>query len=240
MNSLSQVIRAALVTLLATGAPLSLTYLLAEVSWNGVFGAGAPGRLVYLTYPEMHTVCLMGWVYFALIGAMFPAWLFDVTRRIGQQRYLPLPFSPARAALAFFVPLQQIGLPYYVVRSLRFRVEQRLSESVMVQAWWISWLLMFSGAIRIVFVNHDFEQFWLYGCATVFCIFSLLVIFGIERALEQLKEQAGKLSQESISASLSTDLLQQSTSHLVPGYDDAGEVVYVSADVTVLNSSCNE
>lgn len=183
MNASSQMIRTALVTLLSTGAPLSLLYMLAAVSWFNIFGSGAPGRLVHLPYPVMSTVCLLGWVYFAFIAAVFPCWLYDVTKRIAARRYLPLPFSATRAAMVFFIPVQQIGLPFYVVNSLRFRAQQRLSGGLIVRAWWLSWLFMFSGAVRTLFVNNDPETVWVYGGATIFCILSLMVVFVIEHAL---------------------------------------------------------
>jgi hypothetical protein len=205
MNSVSQFTRTGLATLLMTGAPLSLLYVLDVVYWRSLFGPSAPGALLILPYPVYSTVCLLGWVHLFMIAGFFPAWLFDLSKRITSQRYLPLPFTPAKAAMVFFIPVQQVGLPYFVMNSLRFRAQQRGTSSTLLKLWWASWLLMFTGAARIVFVNGDLEQLWLYGSATLFCALSLLVMFVLETSLKITPRHVDKLQAVPVGAEPAID-----------------------------------
>lgn len=193
MNSISQFTRTALATLLMTGAPLSLVYVLAVVYWRALLGPSAPGALLNLPYPVYSTVCLLGWVHFFMIAGFFPAWLFDISKRVTSKCYLPLPFTPAKAAMAFFIPVQQVCLPYYVMNSLCFRAQQRGTSNNLLRFWWASWLLMFTGAMRILFVAGDLEQFWLYGSATLFCVLSLFVMFVLESSLQDKSRHVDSL-----------------------------------------------
>lgn len=185
MRSSSLVIRSALATLLVTGAPLSLLYLLDVVYWGSIISGLPNATLIQLPYPVYHTVCLLGWVYFALIAAFFPLWLLDITGRAAATNR-QLPFAPLRAASAFFVPVQQITLPFFILRSLEFRANACVRPSLALKAWWATWLLMFSGAVRILLVNSSLEQLWLYGGATLFCVSSLLLIVRVEHGFTRL------------------------------------------------------
>lgn len=190
----SRAIRTTLISLLCVAAPLSLYYMLGVVWWNQVFGiAGRPVMVFSLHGPLHSTVCFMGWALFYALAAVFPAWIFDVTKRMRAHTYLRTPFSPFRAAMAFFTPVQQIGLPYSIMRSLSFRAENRLANDGLLRFWWLSWILMFAGAVHYeasgftgVFVpNWNLDTVLIYGGATLFCALSVPIVTSIERALRR-------------------------------------------------------
>jgi hypothetical protein len=176
------VCRAFVVTSLALASPLSLLWLLHVV---------LSAMHLYPLWFASGFIARAGWVLFGLLLIAVPWWLYETSRRISARHYLPLPFSPAKGASAFYLPVQQIYAPYCVMRSLTFRASHQLSSLPLVKTWWYSWLVLFpAGIVGFMYmvsslsVNFVFLTTWLYGSAAVFCYLTLKLILRIEQDLE--------------------------------------------------------
>lgn len=192
----SRVIRATVVNLLFWAPPFCLAWMLYAVWWDGLFHTkGIDASLSFLA-PYAHAISISGWVIFLSLLVAFPLWLRDVSRRINAQSSLP--FSPLRAALAFFIPVQQIGLPYSVARSLCFRLDRKVGRDPLLLAWWGSWLLMLpagiyygaSSVLHASMMSYSHLVLWVYGSAAVFCTLALLVVLRMERGLTAMGNAA--------------------------------------------------
>jgi len=175
----SRAISSALVTLLAAASPLSLIWLLYAVD------------VLFLPYPLARTVAFLGWCLFTMLMVVFPLWLHDASMRVSRVSLLPLPFSRVEAAVAFFVPVRHVLMPYSVMRALLFRATGQLSTASLVKTWSASWLAMLSGAgiyvlhsLHLIRVTYDLLTLAIYGPAAVFCFLSLLLVLRFENGLK--------------------------------------------------------
>lgn len=207
----AKVTSGSLCTLLAVASPLSLYYLMLVEFWRYLWWIDPAFRLSAFDLALHSALSIAGWALFYLLLFVFPAWFFVTSRRVREQSHLALPFSPTRAALAFVTPIQQIALPAVVMRSLSFRAEQKLPPAKLMNAWWCSWLTLFTCGVHffllhicnLAFLRIDphIAVFWLYGSASIFCALSLALVVRIEQGLQIHSTNDGSLQ-------LSKDSLQ--------------------------------
>lgn len=181
MTVSSNLTRKSLVMLLKIAPPLCIVWMLYACTW--------PFSLLFL--PVAQLVANLGWLTFYAIAAAFPLWLFYATKRVHEQSDFGMPFSPWMAAVSFFVPVAQIGMPYSVMKSLLFRLEHKVESDRTLKAWWASWIALFASAVfsmagtllPFAGLPYQIETLWLYGSATIFCLLSLRLVNRVESAL---------------------------------------------------------
>ena len=191
-SAFSRGVKAALLTLLALAPPFCIAWLMYAVWWDGVLPIKGVGHAFHFLNPYHSFIATSGWVIFAGLLAAFPLWLRDVSRMINAHSVLP--FSPMRAALAFFVPFQQILLPYSISRSLCFRLDRKVGRDPLLLAWTASWLLMLPAGIAyavadlpgVHFSSYSHLILWVYGSAAMFCSLALLLVLRIENGLKNM------------------------------------------------------
>ncbi len=144
-STLSKCIRAALVSLLIAAPILSIAWMMYAVSWDYLLGIRGISAAFSFLRPYGSAIAISGWAIFVGLVAIFPLWLNDVSKLISERSSLP--FSAQRAAFSFFVPLQQIGLPYQIFKSLCFRLNRRLGADALLISWSIAWVVMLAAGI---------------------------------------------------------------------------------------------
>lgn len=173
-----------LLLLLKVAPPLCLLWIAYICTW--------PYSLLYNPVHFIASqIAILGWAVFYAIAALFPLWLFQVTRRLQEKCDFGLPFSPWMAALCFFIPIAQIGLPYSIMKSVLFRLEHRTPNDKSLNFWWASWIALFFSAVCGSLILNLFSQLLLfklasvslYGSATIFCWLSAKLVERVESSL---------------------------------------------------------